>query len=125
MKTTVERMYVEAMESAMSSIKLPANQAQINGASGREYTKLNQLILVSSQASNKFQSNEWFTQEQVKEAGLSVIKDSKGTQLFSSNIKEDENKTYTDRETGEVKKFKIKTYSYYFVFNKDQLEKAQ
>lgn len=125
MKTTVERMYVESMEAAMSAIKLPANQAQVNGSTGREYTKLNQLLLVSSQASNKFKSNEWFTQDQIKEAGLSVIKDSKGTMLFSSSIKEDANKTYTVKETGEVKNFKIKTYSYYFVFNKEQLEKAQ
>ena len=38
-------------------------------------------------------------------------------------LKEDDNKTYISK-TGEVKNFKIKTYSYYFVFNKDQLERA-
>lgn len=123
MKTTVERLYVESMETAMSASKLPSTQAQLNGATNREYTKVNQLILVSSQVANKFKSNEWFTQDQIKEAGLSVIKDQKGTMLFSSHIKEDDNKTYISK-TGEVKNFKIKTYSYYFVFNKDQLERA-
>lgn len=125
MKTTVERMYVESMEAAMLGINVSKAQEQVNGSTGRHYTKVNQLLLVSSRKENKFKSNEWFTQEQIKEAGLSIIKDSKGTMLFSSSIKEDENKTYTDKNTGEIKKFKIKSYSYYYVFNKDQLEKAQ
>lgn len=125
MKTTVERMYVESMEAAMLGINVSKAQEQVNGSTGRHYTKVNQLLLVSGRKENKFKSNEWFTQEQIKEAGLSIIKDSKGTMLFSSSIKEDENKTYTDKNTGEIKKFKIKSYSYYYVFNKDQLEKAQ
>ena len=113
MKTTVERLYVESMETAMSAIKLPSTQTQLNGATNREYTKVNQLILVSSQVANKFKSNEWFTQDQIKEAGLSVIKDQKGTMLFSSHIKEDDNKTYISK-TGEVKNFKIKTFKNLF-----------
>lgn len=123
MKTTVERLYVESMEAAMSAIKLPASQVQVNGSTKRNYTKVNQLILVSALAANKFTSNEWFSAEQAKEAGLSIKKDAQGTMLFSSQIKEDENRTY--EKDGETKNFKVKSYRYYYVFNKDQLEKTQ
>lgn len=125
MKTTVERLFVESVESAMSAIQLPASQSQVNKASGRSYTKVNQLLLVSSIAANKFKSNEWLSKEQAEELGFSIKKDAQATMLFSSNIKEDANNTYSDKETGEVKPFKVKTYRYYHVFNLDQLEKAQ
>ena len=126
MKNTVERIYVEAIEEALKAIKLPSNQRQINGVSNREYTKVNQLILVSAQAENQFNQGIWYSKDQLEEAGLTVKKDAQPTMLFSSKIKEDESRTYTDKESGEIKPFKIKTYRYYYVYNKSQLtEKAQ
>lgn len=117
---TVEQLYVLSIEEAMLSIKFSADKAQINGSTNREYSKVNQLLLVASQTAGKFQSNKWFSVEQVKEAGLSIKKDEKGTMLFNSSIKEDESRTYV--KEGETKNFKIKKYSYYYVFNENQLE---
>lgn len=120
---SVEQLYVLSIEEAMLSIKFSADKTQINGATSREYSKVNQLILVGSQTANKFQSNKWFSVEQIKEAGLSIKKDEKGTMLFNSSIKEDESRTYV--KEGETKNFKIKKYSYYYVFNENQLEKLE
>lgn len=117
---TVEQLYVLSIEEAMLSIKFSADKAQVNGSTNREYSKVNQLLLVASQTAGKFQSNKWFSVEQVKEAGLSIKKDEKGTMLFNSSIKEDESRTYV--KEGETKNFKIKKYSYYYVFNENQLE---
>lgn len=122
MKTTVERIYVEAIEASLKMIKLPENQRQVNGVTNREYKKANQLILVSAQAAQGFNQGVWFSQDQIETAGKQVIKGQKGTMLFSSKITESETDTYTDKETGEVKPIKIKSYRYYFVFNKSQLE---
>jgi len=120
---SVEQLYVLSIEEAMASIKFSADKSQINGSTNREYTKVNQLILVGSQTANKFTSNKWFSIEQIKEAGLSIKKDEKGTMLFNSSIKEDESRTYI--KEGETKNFKIKKYSYYYVFNENQLEKLE
>lgn len=117
---SVEQLYVLSIEEAMNSIKFSADKAQVNGSTNREYSKVNQLILVGSQTANKFNSNKWFSMEQIKEAGLSIKKDEKGTMLFNSSIKEDESRTYV--KEGETKNFKIKKYSYYYVFNENQLE---
>lgn len=120
---SVEQLYVLSIEEAMLSIKFSADKAQVNGSTNREYTKVNQLILVGAQTANKFTSNKWFSMEQIKEAGLSIKKDEKGTMLFNSSIKEDETRTY--EKDGETKNFKIKKYSYYYVFNENQLEKKE
>lgn len=117
---SVEQLYVSSIEEAMNSIKFSADKNQINAVSARAYSKVNQLLLVASQTAGKFQSNKWFSVEQVKEAGLSIKKDEKGTMLFNSSIKEDESRTY--QKEGETKNFKIKKYSYYYVFNENQLE---
>lgn len=117
---TVEQLYVLSIEEAMLSIKFSADKAQVNGSTNREYSKVNQLLLVASQTASKFQSNKWYSAEQIKEAGLSIKKDEKGTMLFNSSIKEDESRTYV--KEGETKNFKIKKYSYYYVFNENQLE---
>ncbi|KAB7889576.1 ArdC-like ssDNA-binding domain-containing protein [Poseidonibacter ostreae] len=123
--TTVEKLFVETVESAMSAIKFPKTKSQINGSTGRSYTKVNQLLLISSQTINKYESNEWLSKEQAESLNLSIMKDTKGTMLFSTNIKEDANNTYVDKESGEVKPFKVKTYNYYYVFNLDQLEQKK
>lgn len=117
---SVEQLYVLSIEEAMLSIKFSADKAQVNGSTNREYSKVNQLLLVASQTANKFQSNKWYSSEQIKEAELSIKKDEKGTMLFNSSIKEDESRTY--QKDGETKNFKIKKYSYYYVFNENQLE---
>ena len=117
---SVEQLYISSIEEAMLSIKFSADKAQINGSTNREYSKVNQLLLVASQTANKFQSNKWYSIEQIKEAELSIKKDEKGTMLFNSSIKEDESRTY--QKEGETKNFKIKKYSYYYVFNENQLE---
>lgn len=117
---SVEQLYVSSIEEAMNSIKFSADKAQVNGSTNREYSKVNQLLLVASQTANKFQSNKWYSMEQIKEAELSIKKDEKGTMLFNSSIKEDESRTYV--KEGETKNFKIKKYSYYYVFNENQLE---
>jgi antirestriction protein ArdC len=117
---SVEQLYVLSIEEAMLSIKFSADKAQVNGSTNREYSKVNQLLLVASQTANKFQSNKWYSSEQIKEAELSIKKDEKGTMLFNSSIKEDESRTYV--KEGETKNFKIKKYSYYYVFNENQLE---
>ncbi len=123
MKTTVERLFVESVEAAMSAIQLPKRQVQVNKASGRNYTKVNQLLLVATIAVNKFMSNEWLSKEQAQELGYTIKKGAQATMLFNTNIKEDVNNTYVDKESGEVKPFKVKTYRYYHVFNLDQLKK--
>ncbi len=117
---SVEQLYVLSIEEAMNSIKFSADKAQVNGSTNREYSKVNQLLLVASQTAGKFNSNKWYSAEQIKEAGLSIKKDEKGTMLFNSSIKEDESRTYV--KEGETKNFKIKKYSYYYVFNENQLE---
>lgn len=116
---SVESLYVLNIEEAMNSIKFSADKAQINAVSERAYSKVNQLLLVASQTANKFQSNKWYSMEQIKETGLSIKKDEKGTMLFNSSIKEDESRTYV--KEGETKNYKIKKYSYYIVFNEEQL----
>lgn len=117
---SVEQLYILSIEEAMNSIKFSADKAQVNGSTNREYSKVNQLLLVASQTAGKFNSNKWYSAEQIKEAGLSIKKDEKGTMLFNSSIKEDESRTYV--KEGETKNFKIKKYSYYYVFNENQLE---
>ena len=117
---SVESLYVSSIEEAMNSIKFSADKDQINAVSARAYSKVNQLLLVASQTAGKFNSNKWYSAEQIKEAGLSIKKDEKGTMLFNSSIKEDESRTYV--KEGETKNFKIKKYSYYYVFNENQLE---
>ena len=120
--TTVEALYVSAIESAMANIKFSAEKAQVNHVSKREYSKVNLLILISAQTAGAFKSNEWLTVEQVKEAGMTIRKDEKGVMLFGSTIKDDETRTY--EKDGETKPFKVKKYNYYYVFNLEQLEKA-
>lgn len=117
MKNTVERIYVEAVENAMVHIKMADSQKQVNAITKREYKKVNQLILV---AANKFESNEWYTIEQIKESGLTIKEDEKGTQLFSFKIN-----TSTKEVEGESVEKKVKNYRYYFVFNKSQLEERK
>lgn len=124
MKTTVERLFTEQVEAAMTEIKFSEKKSQINGASGRKYTKVNQLLLISAQSENKYESNEWLSKEQAANLNLEV-KRGKGTMLFNTNIKVDLENTYTDKETGEIKPFKIKSYNYYYVFNLDQLEQIE
>ncbi len=109
-KTTVERMYVESLEIAMSNIKLPKGQAQVNKVTGRNYKKLNQLILVAKQTELKSKSNEWVSKEQLEELNLQPKEGKYGTYLYSYRIKENEGK-------------KEKVYSYYIVYNLEQLEK--
>ena len=117
---TVEQLFVSSIESAMANINFSAEKVQINHVSKREYTKVNQLILVSAQTVGAFKSNEWLTVEQVKDAGMTIRKDEKGVMLFGSTIKDDETRTY--EKDGETKPFKIKKYNYYYVFNLEQLE---
>jgi antirestriction protein ArdC len=109
MKVSIERMYVESLEVAMSQIKLPDSQAQINAITERKYRKLNQVILVAKQAVMKSKSNSWYSKEQLEESNLQVKKGEWGTQLYSYKLK--------DSTEG-----KIKTYSYYTVYNSEQLE---
>lgn len=107
---SVERMYVESLEAAMSAIKLPETMTQVNKATGRNYRRLNNLILASKQIEMKYKSNEWLSKDQLSEAGYQIKKDEWGTQLYSYKLK--------DTENG-----KVKTYSYYMVYNIEQLEK--
>lgn len=122
--TTVERLYIESLESSMSHIKLPESQVQVNKVTGRNYRRLNQLILVAKQAELKSKSNEWVSKEQLEELGLQVKKGQFGTQLFSFKLKDTE-QVRINQETGEITPIKEKVYSYYTVYNMNQLEKAQ
>lgn len=112
--TTVERLYIETLENSMNHIQLPASQVQVNHVSKRNYKKVNQLILVARQAELKSKSNEWLSKDQLEEANLKVKENQYGVQLFSFKLKDVEN---SDK--------KVKTYSYYTVYNLEQLEKAQ
>lgn len=109
---TVERVYLESLENAMNHIKLPESQVQVNQVTKREYKKLNQLILVAKQSELKSKSNQWVSKEQLEELGLKVKEGQFGTQLFSFKLKDTEDNK------------KTKTYSYYTVYNSEQLEKA-
>lgn len=111
--TTVERLYIETLENAMNNIQLPASQSQVNAVTKRAYKKVNQLILVARQSEIKSNSNEWLTKEQVSEQGLKIKENEYGVQLFSFKLKDTEDNK------------KVKTYSYYTVYNMNQLEKAQ
>ena len=111
MKTNVERMYLESLEVAMGQIKFPEAQTQINKVTGRSYRRLNQLILIAKQRELNSKSNEWVSKEQLEELGLKVKKDIFGTQLFSYKLKDIENSN-----------LKEKVYSYYTVYNLEQLE---
>ena len=111
MKTNVERMYLESLENAMGQIKLPESQAQINKVTGRSYKKLNQLILVAKQRELNSKSNEWVSKEQLQELALRVKEGHFGSQLFSYKLKDIENSN-----------LKEKVYSYYTVYNLEQLE---
>lgn len=116
---SVESLYVSSIEEAMNSIKFSADKDQINAVSARAYSKTNQLLLVASQTANKFQSNKWYSQDQLKDSGIIIKNQEKGTMLFSSKITEDATRTY--EKEGETKNYKIKKYSYYIVFNEEQL----
>lgn len=120
-KTTVERMYVESLETAMSNIKLPEGQSQINAVTERKYRKLNQLILVAKQSEMKYKSNAWYSKEQLEESNLQVKKGEWGTQLYSFKLKDSEH-VRINSETGETTHLKEKVYSYYTVYNSEQLE---
>lgn len=109
---TVERMYVETLENSMNFIKLPVAQAQVNKITGRNYSKLNQLILVARQKELQSKSNKWVSKDQLEEANLTIKEGEFGTQLFSFKLK--------DTEAG-----KVKTYSYYTVYNVSQLEEKK
>jgi antirestriction protein ArdC len=110
MKTYVERMYIEALEVAMSHIKLSEQKVQINKITERNYRRLNQLILVAKQTELQSKSNEWISKEQLAESGYKIKEGEHfGTQLFSYKLKDSENG-------------KVKTYSYYTVYNLEQLE---
>lgn len=109
---TVERMYVESLEAAMGSIKLPDSQNQVNVKTGREYKKLNQLILLGKQRELNSKSNQWISKDDLEELGYVVNEGQYGTQLYSYNIKEVEGQ-------------KVKVYSYYTVFNLEQLTKKE
>ena len=111
MKTNVERMYLESLENAMGQIKLPESQAQINKVTGRSYKKLNQLILVAKQRELNSKSNDWVSKEQLQELALRVKEGHFGSQLFSYKLKDIENSN-----------LKEKVYSYYTVYNLEQLE---
>ena len=112
MKTNVERMYIESLEVAMGQIKFLEAQAQINKGTGRSYRRLNQLILIAKQRELNSKSNEWVSKDQLDEQGLKVKKDIFGTQLFSYKLKDIENSN-----------LKEKVYSYYTVYNLEQLER--
>lgn len=118
---TVESLYVSSVEEAIQHITFSAEREQVNAISGRAYTKVNQLLLIASQSANKFSSNKWYSKEQLKDTGIIIKNLQKGVQLFTSKIIDDETRTYTDTITGEVKNYKIKKYSYYTVFNEEQL----
>lgn len=114
MKTvsSVERMYIESLEATMSQIKLPESQKQVNQKTGREYKKLNQLILVGKQRELNSKSNQWLSKDDLKELNYEVKKDEYGTQLYSYKIKDLDDK-------------KVKVYSYYTVYNLEQLIKKE
>lgn len=112
MKKSIERMYVESLESTMNHIKLPEGQKQINKKTDREYKKLNQLILVGKQRELNSKSNEWLSKDDLTEMKLQPKECQFGTQLYSYKIKEAEGK-------------KEKVYSYYLVYNIEQLEEAK
>jgi antirestriction protein ArdC len=111
MKTNVERMYLESLENAMGQIKFPEAQTQINKFTGRSYRRLNQLILIAKQRELNSKSNEWVSKEQLEELGLKIKEKEFGTQLFSFKLKDKDNSN-----------LKEKVYSYYTVYNLEQLE---
>lgn len=111
MKNVLE-LYLESLETAMSSIKLSEQQEQVNHITERKYRKLNQIILVGKQSEMKYKSNRWLSKEQIEEAGLKVKEKEWATQLYTFKLKDVENK-------------KVKTYSYYTVYNLEQLEEKR
>ena len=69
-------------------------------------------MLVASQTAHKFTSNKWYSQDQLKDTGIIIDNQQKGTMLFSSKITEDETRTY--EKNGETKNFKIKNPTYLY-----------
>jgi antirestriction protein ArdC len=82
-----------------------------NGASGRAYSGINQLLL--SIAGMQYTSNEWFTYDNATKLGGQVRKGEKGTMIvFYSIIKK---KGEEDKESS------FRLMKYFKVFNRDQI----
>lgn len=90
-----------------------------NGESGRPYNGINVLLTMWSSLMNGFNSNEWFTFNQVRKKGGHVKKGSRSTLLVFFKPMEIR---VEDEVTGEWKKKKIPLLREFNVFNRDQCE---
>lgn len=107
-KKSVLELYVSAVEKAVISKK---TQQQVS-ASGHNFSGLNNVLLAEAKTENGFKSNEWFSEKQIKEAGL-VLKneEAEGVLVFTTKLNDIE---------GSNKKETV--LRYWKVFNKDELE---
>lgn len=122
MKTTVERIYLETLEGSIEHIAFPEILNQYNKETGRAYKKLNNLILLAKKSEMDYTSNQWLSATQLKNSDYEVKEGQEPTQLFSFKIK-DMDYGHIEGTTGEFIPKKEKVYSYYTVYNLDQLQK--
>lgn len=107
-RKSVLEMYVEATDKASKSNK----SAQQVSASGNEFSGLNNVILATVKAELGFKSNIWYSDKQMKDAGLMVSEeDNYGTVVFTTKLVDIEGST--KKET---------VLRYWNVWNKDELE---
>ena len=94
-----------------------------NGSSLREYRGMNRIILIDAAIQNNFQSQEWFTQDELmkEDSNLMIAEGQKGTMIFSNRLYRT-GEIRQKADTGEDYEVQIKKLSYYYVFNKDQLQ---
>ena len=108
-KKSVLELYTTAVTLVITS-KLSSQQIS---ATGNEFKGLNNNILANAKAQSGYGSNIWFSENQIKEQGLTVVNDTEefGVVLFS---------TYLKNIDGSNKK--ETALRYWKVWNKDSLE---
>ena len=89
-----------------------------NGKTGANYSGTNTVLLMIERMINGYQSNEWYTFNQMKELGGKLLPKQKGTMavFFKRRVIKD-----TD-DKGEEEDRLIPMIKHFHVFNKDQIE---
>ncbi len=112
-QTHYKKSVLELYTTAVTLVTTSKLSAQQISATGNEFKGLNNNILANAKAQAGYGSNIWFSENQIKEQGLTVVNDTEdfGVVLFS---------TYLKNIDGSNKK--ETALRYWKVWNKDSLE---
>ena len=112
-QTHYKKSVLELYTTAVTIVTTSKLSAQQISATGHEFKGLNNNILANAKAQAGYGSNIWFSENQIKEQGLTVVNDTEdyGVVLFSTYLKniDESNKKET-------------ALRYWKVWNKDSLE---